>query len=122
MLSVKPAEMRSKQKEYFEKAYDGETIIVPRPKSRNVVILSEKKYNEIMQAIRILKYASLINTELTEGNSDNSQPIFSDEEVEKKMSAYLRMEKRKKEKPFPDDYDPKKVRAQAMEEKYGRFA
>ncbi len=58
MVATKPADIRSRQKEYFEQAYMGETVIVSRPQNKNVVIISEKKYNEMLQAQRMQEYVS----------------------------------------------------------------
>ena len=57
MIVTKVADLRYKQKEYFDKAYDGETVVVSRPKNRNIVIVSEQKYNKLQSDIRILEYA-----------------------------------------------------------------
>lgn len=56
MVAVKPAEIRNNQKTFFEKAYEGEDIVVSRPQKHNVVIVSEEKYNEMQQAMRSMLY------------------------------------------------------------------
>lgn len=56
MVATKPADIRSRQKEYFEQAYSGETVIVSRPQNKNVVIISEKKYNDLLRAMRMQEY------------------------------------------------------------------
>ncbi len=57
MIVTKVADLRYKQKEYFDKAYEGETVVVSRPKNQNIVIVSEQKYNKLQSDIRILEYA-----------------------------------------------------------------
>ena len=57
MIVTKVADLRYKQKEYFDKAFEGETVVVSRPKNQNVVILSEQNYNKLRSDIRILEYA-----------------------------------------------------------------
>jgi antitoxin YefM len=50
---------------------NGETVIVSRPRSENVVMLSEKDYNEIIRAKRNAENMAMIDKsfqELEEGN------------------------------------------------------
>lgn len=56
MIVTKPAELRKNQKEYFEKAYAGETVVVSRPRNENVAIISEQVYRKIMQERRLMLY------------------------------------------------------------------
>ena len=58
MIATKPADIRSRQKEYFEEAYNGETIVVSRPQNHNVVIISEESYNKLLQAARMQEYVN----------------------------------------------------------------
>lgn len=44
MLIAKQIEIRNNIKAYFDTAYDGEEIIVPRKQGRNIVIISENEY------------------------------------------------------------------------------
>ena len=44
MLIAKQIEIRNNIKDYFDTAYDGEVIIVPRKHGKNVVIISENEY------------------------------------------------------------------------------
>ena len=44
MIIAKQIEIRNNIREYFDTAYGGEVIIVPRKQGKNVVILSEKEY------------------------------------------------------------------------------
>lgn len=56
MLAVKSMDMRENFKEWCNKVIDGETLIVSRPKNGNVVIVSEKEYNEMAKAKRNEEY------------------------------------------------------------------
>ncbi len=56
-MVAKQMEVRANIKEYFDRAYSGETIIVSRKKSQNVVIISENEYNRLTQAVRVAAYA-----------------------------------------------------------------
>lgn len=47
VLIAKQIEIRNNIKAYFDTAYDGEIIIVPRKHGRNIVILSENEYMKL---------------------------------------------------------------------------
>ena len=56
MLAVKSMDVRENFKEWCNKVISGETLIVSRPKNENVVIVSEKEYNELAKAKRNEEY------------------------------------------------------------------
>ena len=56
MLAVKSMDVRENFKEWCNKVISGETLIVSRPKNENVVIVSEKEYNEMAKAKRNEEY------------------------------------------------------------------
>lgn len=47
MLIAKQIEIRNNIREYFDTAYEGEVIIVPRKYGKNVVIMSENEYMKL---------------------------------------------------------------------------
>lgn len=49
MVVTKPADIRKEQKKYFSIAYQGEPVIVSRPRNENVVVISEDEYNRLMK-------------------------------------------------------------------------
>ena len=57
MMIAKQMDIRSNIKKYFDIAYEGEPVIVPRKEKKNVVIISEEEYNRLTQAARIAAYA-----------------------------------------------------------------
>lgn len=62
MLAVNYSTIRSKLKNYCDKATDeNETVIVTRKDEKNVVIISLEKYNEIMRAARNAEYLDMID-------------------------------------------------------------
>ncbi len=61
MTIVKQGEIRSNIKRYFDMAYDGEVIIVPRKQNRNVVILSEQDYKALAKARRNEEYIAMLD-------------------------------------------------------------
>ena len=56
-MIAKQMDIRSNIKKYFDIAYAGEPVIVPRKEKKNVVIISEAEYNRLTQAIRVAAYA-----------------------------------------------------------------
>ena len=52
MIVTKQMDLRANIKKYFDIAYDGEPVIVSRKKNKNVVIISESKYNEMEKACK----------------------------------------------------------------------
>ena len=56
MLAVKSMDVRENFKEWCNKVIGGETLVVSRPKNENVVIISEKEYNEMAKAKRNEEY------------------------------------------------------------------
>lgn len=62
MLAVNYSTIRSKLKDYCDKATDeNETVIVTRKDEKNVVIMSLDKYNDIMRAARNSEYLDMID-------------------------------------------------------------
>ncbi|MBQ2641051.1 MAG: type II toxin-antitoxin system prevent-host-death family antitoxin, partial [Lachnospiraceae bacterium] len=47
MVIAKQMDVRANIKKYFDIAFDGEPVIVPRKNNRNVVIVSEADYKEL---------------------------------------------------------------------------
>ncbi len=61
MIIAKQMDVRSNIKKYFDLAYDGEAVIIPRKNNRNVVIISESEYNELSRFQRLSRYAESIS-------------------------------------------------------------
>jgi len=62
MLAVNYSTIRSKLKDYCDKATDeNETVIVTRKDEKNVVIISLEKYNEIMRTAQNAEYLDMID-------------------------------------------------------------
>ena len=50
MTVAKQIDIRANIKKYFDMAFNGEPVIVPRKENKNVVIVSEKDYKELEKA------------------------------------------------------------------------
>ena len=59
MLIAKQIEIRNNIKDYFDTAYDGEVIIVPRKHGKNVVIISENEYLKLNKGHLTAYYSEL---------------------------------------------------------------
>ena len=65
MLAVKSMDVRENFKEWCNKVIGGETLIVSRPRNENVVIVSEKEYNEMAKAKRNAEYLAMLDRSYT---------------------------------------------------------
>ena len=62
MLAVNYSTIRSKLKDYCDKATDdNETVIVTRKDEKNVVLISLEQYNELMKIARNVEYLNKID-------------------------------------------------------------
>lgn len=67
MLAVNYSTIRSKLKEYCDKATDeNETVIITRKDEKNVVIMSLDKYNDITKAARNAEYLDMIDRSMAQ--------------------------------------------------------
>ncbi len=66
MLAVKSMDVRENFKSLCDKVFRGETLIISRPKNENIVMMSEKEYNDIMKAKRNAEYLAMLDKSMTE--------------------------------------------------------
>lgn len=69
MLAVKSMDVRDNFKNLCDKVFSGETLIISRPKNENVVMMSEREYNEMMKAKKNAEYLALIDKSMAEAES-----------------------------------------------------
>ena len=62
MIATKPLDLRSNLKKYMDYAFSGEPVVIARPKNENVVMLSEKEYNELLKARQNVEYLTRIDS------------------------------------------------------------
>ena len=76
MVIAKQMEIRANIKKYFDLAYNGNPVVVPRKENKNVVIISEEEYYRLGQARRVGAYAQAFLA----GNETHSrrEPFFPD--------------------------------------------
>lgn len=74
MLAVNYSTIRSKLKDYCDKATDNdETVIVTRKDEKNVVLMSLEKYNQIMKMARNAEYLAMIDRSMAQLAAGNGQ-------------------------------------------------
>lgn len=66
MTIAKQIDIRDNIKKYFDMAFHGETIIVPRKENKNVVIVSQAEYEELQNAKRIAEYYTMLDKSFEE--------------------------------------------------------
>ena len=69
MLVVKSMDVRDNFKSLCDKVFNGETLIISRPKNENVVMLSEAEYNEIMKFKKNADYLAMIDKSIAEAEA-----------------------------------------------------
>lgn len=69
MLAVKSMDLRENFKSLCDKVFGGETLIISRPKNENVVMISEKEYNEMMKAKRNAEYLAMLDKSMAEAEA-----------------------------------------------------
>jgi antitoxin YefM len=71
MIAVKSMDVRDNFKILCDKVFNGETLIVSRPKNENVVMMSESEYNELQKAKRNAEYLEKIDRGMEQIASGN---------------------------------------------------
>lgn len=66
MLVVKSMDVRDNFKSLCDKVFQGETLIISRPKNENVVMMSENEYNEIIKAKKNAEYLAMLDKSMAE--------------------------------------------------------
>ncbi len=69
MLAVKSMDVRDNFKALCDKVFEGETLIVSRPKNENIVMMSETEYNNIMKAKKNAEYLAMLDKSMAEAEA-----------------------------------------------------
>lgn len=81
MIATKPLDLRSNLKKYMNLAFQGEPVVIARPKNENVVMVSEREYNELAKAKRNAEYLEQLDRSY-EQLAKNQVISFSLEELQ----------------------------------------
>ncbi len=66
MKAIRAAELREKMKDILDMVAGGETVVIPRPKNKNVVVISEDEWNALIQARKNTEYLKTLDVSLAE--------------------------------------------------------
>jgi len=72
MLALRTIDLRNDFKKVSDIVNSGEIVLISRPRNENLVVLSEKEYNELEKARRNAEYLAMIENsahEITEGRT-----------------------------------------------------
>lgn len=69
MLAVKSMNVRDNFKALCNKVINGETVIISRPKNQNIVMVSEKEYNEMLKAKKNEEYLKMLDQSMSEARA-----------------------------------------------------
>jgi len=47
MIAVRATDLKNDLKKVCQRVTDGDTVVIPRPRNENIILLSEKRYNEL---------------------------------------------------------------------------
>ena len=92
MLAVKSMDVRGHFKEWCDKVFRGETLIISRPKNENIVMISETEYNEMMRIKRNVEYLARIDKSLEELNAGKTMSFSLEELTEMESENGLRID------------------------------
>jgi antitoxin YefM len=53
MIAVRATDLKNDFKNVCRKVTEGNTVIIPRPKNENIILLSEKRYNEMEYSAKL---------------------------------------------------------------------
>lgn len=85
MRAITSIDLRDNFKSYCEQVVSGETLVVRRPNNQNIVVLSEKEYNDMLKSLKRVEYLN----KLDRGTEDIAQGCL----ITKTLAELREMEK-----------------------------
>lgn len=82
MTATVATDLKANLKFYIDKAVSGDSVIITRPKRKNVVLISEDEYNELQRIKQNADYMYKMNTSIQQAK-DGKVVIKSMEELER---------------------------------------
>lgn len=80
MTVAKQMDIRKNIKYYFDMAFSGDTILVPRKENKNVVVISQKEYEDLQKMKRNAEYLAKIDKSI-ENHKEGDTISFTMEEL-----------------------------------------
>lgn len=62
-------DVRENFKALCDKVFGGETLIISRPKNENIVMISEKEYNNILKIKKNAEYLAMLDKSIAEAEA-----------------------------------------------------
>lgn len=69
MTVAKQMEIRKNIKHYFDLAFSGDTIFVPRKNNKNVYVISQAEYEDLQKAKRNAEYLAMLDKSMAEAET-----------------------------------------------------
>ncbi len=66
MIAMKPTQIRDNFKSVCDQVVGGEIVFVSRPNNENVVVLSERDFNNMQKAAKNAEYLAMIDQSIEE--------------------------------------------------------
>ncbi len=79
MITTKPLDFRSNLKKYMDSAFQGELVVIARPKNENVVMVSEKVYSDLIKAKQNAEYLARLDRSREQMNESQTISFSMDE-------------------------------------------
>lgn len=81
MTATVATDLKANLKFYIDKALNGDSVIITRPKRKNVVLISEEEYNELQRIKHNADYMYKMNTSIQQAK-EGKVVVKSMEELE----------------------------------------
>ena len=82
MTATITTELKANLKFYIDKAVNGDSVIITRPKKKNAVLIGEDEYNELLQIKENADYLYKMNTSIQQAK-EGRVVVKSMEELER---------------------------------------
>ncbi len=82
MTATITTELKANLKFYIDKAVNGDSVIITRPKKKNAVLIGEDEYNELLRIKENADYLYKINTSIQQAK-EGKVVVKSMEELER---------------------------------------
>ena len=82
MTATVATDLKANLKFYIDKALNGDSVIITRPKRKNVVLISEEEYNELQRIKHNADYMYKMNTSIQQAK-EGKVVVKSVEELER---------------------------------------
>jgi len=79
MIAIKSIDFRNDFKKVSELVNSGEIVLISRPRNENLVVISEREYNELEKARRNSEYLAMIDKSSKEVDAGKVITFTSDE-------------------------------------------